>query len=478
MTDVDDRLREELHALADRITVPDGLPIGPRYRATVHARRAPRLVMAAAAIVVATVAALLVTIGRGATGVPPAEGGPAAWPTRGPLAGDSALIDAAVRTWEAAPLPASEQPPRQVRALYAGESVAGKTVILTGLDARGFRRIVWLNTDPTSTTAFRHRLRLVADVLAPTGDDAGLIGLYRWRPTPRPTQDHVVVALAAPGTSNLQWRDQTGGWRAIPTQNGAGLLVYPRATDLLDVKVRAGGDGGGVRVLGDGFPSMGMVPEIDHDDDPGTPIEDTAGTSCNGDSCVVKLGGSVDIDVDGTDRTGWADLREGYPSLDDRAQARGGWPEFAPEADLMATSLKPRAGAWSTEPAWSRLLPDNTGLYLYNWQPDDEPVQLVLYVDRPEWYGGKLGAHVEATGPVAGVAGVVPVSSGRELIVVVADGFQVSWKAGDGGWHPMRVRHHAGIAFVNGYDLSTIRYRITNSTGAVVQQGRPATSAL
>jgi hypothetical protein len=476
MTELDEMLRRDLHQLADSVTVP-AMPVGPQYRAVGRSRRTPTLAVAATVAVIATVAALLVTIGRGATGVPPAEGGPAAWPTRGPLAGDTALIDAAVRTWEAAPLPASELPHRDVHALYAGKSVAGKTVVLTGIDARGYRRIVWLNTDPTSTTPFRHRLHLVADVLAPTGDDAGLIGFYRWRPTPRPTQDHVVIAIAAPGTTNLQWRDQFGGWRTLPSRDGAGMLVHPHATDLLDVTVRAGDEGGGVRILGDGFPIMGPIASIDHESDPGTPVEDTSETSCDGNMCVTKLD-APSIGATGRDGPGWGDLRSGYMRQDGHGQALGGWPEFAPEAELMATSLRQPATAYGISPAWSQLLPDATGLYLYNWQPDGSTHQLVLYVDRPEWFGGRLGASVEGTNPVAGIATVVPSTAGRQLVVVVADHLEVLWRSGDVGWQPMSIRHNVAMADVSGIDPSTIRYRATDSAGAVVQQGHPSTTAL
>jgi hypothetical protein len=477
MTDVDNRLRVELQRLADGVTAPVDLPTGPQYRAAATSRRTPMLAVAAAVAVVATVAALLVTIGRGASGVPPAEGGPSAWPTRGPLAGDTALIDAAMRTWEAAPLPESELPHRQVHALYAGKSVAGQTVVLTGVDARGFRRIAWLNTDPTSMTPFKHRLHLVSDVLAPTGDDAGLIGLQAWRPTPRPTQDHVIIAIGPPTAEDLQWADQLGRWRALPSRAGAGLVTVPSAGGLLGVTVRAGDEGHGTWVLGN-TPRQVVDPTvIDHDLDPGAPA-DSGDVHCDGNSCSVSVGG-VATTLDGTSGPGWGDLRSPYMrQAGGTGEARGGWPEFAPEAELMATSLVPRVNSWSAPPCWSRLLPDATGLYLYNWRPSGQPPQLVLYVDRPEWYGGRLGAYVEATGPVSGIAGVAPAATGRQLVVVVADHLEVLWKSGNGDWQPMTVRHNVAVADVSGIDPSTIRYVIRTDTGVLAQHGRPATTAL
>ncbi|HET7530649.1 MAG TPA: hypothetical protein VFJ98_06780 [Mycobacteriales bacterium] len=479
MTDVDDRLRAELHQLANGITMPSSLPTGPEYRAAARARRTPTLAIAAAVAVVATVGALLVTIGRGATGVPPAEGGPAAWPTRGPLAGNARLIEAAVRTWAAAPLPASEQPPRDVHALYAGKSVAGKTVVLTGIDARGFRRIVWLNTDPTSTTPFRHRLHLVSDVLAPTGDDAGLVGLQAWRPTPRSTRDHVVIAIAPPSAEALQWTDQFRSWAPLPSRDGAGLEVVPTDNGLQDVSVRVGTQGHGTSVLGN-IPRQIVEPTvIDHEPDP-EPVDNSGQVVCHNGVCSASVGGATTTlgETGGTD-SGWNDLRSSYMRQEaGTGEARGGWPEFAEEARLMATSLLQNVSSWSGRAAWSRLLTDNTGLYLYNWLPTGSPTQLVLYVDRPEWYGGRLGAYAEASGRVAGLAAVTPSRTGRQLIVVVADHLRVSWRSGSGEWRPMTVRHNVAVADVTGTDPSTIRYRVTETTGTVVQQGKPTTSAL
>src|SRR5207248_8927431 len=123
-------------------------------------------------------------------------------------------------------LPAGELPHRDVHALFAERSVAGITVVLYGRDARGKARVAWLNTDATSHTVFRHRLHLVADKLLGARTPA-LVGFFGFRPTPRPRSDHLVVAIAPPGTTALEWRGDGSRWPAIPSTDGAGLPSEP-----------------------------------------------------------------------------------------------------------------------------------------------------------------------------------------------------------------------------------------------------------
>ena len=73
MTEVEERLRHELHLVADGVPVPL-LPSGADYRASSRAYARPRtalLAAVAAAAVIATLAAVVVVVvGRAAGGVP------------------------------------------------------------------------------------------------------------------------------------------------------------------------------------------------------------------------------------------------------------------------------------------------------------------------------------------------------------------------------------------------------------------------
>jgi hypothetical protein len=431
--------------------------------------------LAAAAAAAALIVGVVVVAHHAPTGVPPAQGGPAAWPTRGSLASDAALIGAAISTWEAAPLPAAEQPPSQVHTLYAGSSVAGDTVVLTGIDAQGQRRVVWLNTNPTDDTAFRHRLHLVADVLVPAGDKTGLIGLQAWRPTPRPTDDHVVIALGPPATRDLQWADQVHPWRRMPTKDGAALAVVAAKSDLVDVTVRSGTHGRGTVVLGD-IPLQVVQPQaVDHEDDPAT-VSPSGNEHCEGNICS----GSASVSGGGGAKPttgGWADLGDPAVRLGDSSRLQG-WTAFQPEAELMAQSLHSPGEGYSEGAAWSALLPDDTGGYLVNYTPGSETEHLILYVDRPEWYGGRTALDLPVSGPVPGIAALVPGASNHvNLIVVAGDGYRVQWSDGN-NWHALRIHGNAGEVDVSGIVRQHIRYRLLDKSGAVVTQGRPSRSAL
>src|SRR4051812_39937879 len=109
MTEVEERLRRELHLVADEVPVPL-LPTGADYRGARQMRR-PRTALfaaVAAAAVIATVGAVLVVVGRGPGGVPTSGDTVSSWPGRGDLASDQALFAAATRSWDAAPLPTRE----------------------------------------------------------------------------------------------------------------------------------------------------------------------------------------------------------------------------------------------------------------------------------------------------------------------------------------------------------------------------------
>ena len=469
MTELDERLRDELHQVADTIVVPD-LPTGATYRST---RRRPFVLpaIAAAAAVVIALVGVGVALNNGSTGIPAADGGPAAWPARGPLAGDTQLFDAAVRTWDAEPVPTAELPHRDVQPLYAGHTVAGNIVILTGKDALGQQRVVWLNENAASTTPFRHRLHIVKDVLAPTGRDAGIVAFYGWRPTPRPTNDHVLVAIAPPGTTNLQWSDESNQWRRVPSDDGAGVLVYASKVDAMNVSVRAGKSGSGVQTLGFPLMSQGYFTAIDHDLGPG----ENAGPgheTCTANSCSAGISGGT-ASVNGP-LNRWTDLRQPFVRFGANGTGHGQWTEFAGEADLMARSRFPN-DAYSTFAPWSTLLADGTGLLLENYTPSGKPQHLMLYVDRPDWFGGRLGADIAPTSAVAALGVVIPVRDGQELVVVLADGLHAQWRTSGRSWQNMPGRHNAATADAAGVNVGSIDYRVLDESGSVVAQGRPTT---
>ena len=471
MTDLDVRLREELHQVADTVVVPD-LPTGATYRSI---RRRPLVLpaIAAAAAVVLALVGVGIALNNRSTGIPAADGGPSAWPARGPLAGDTHLFDAAVRTWDAEPVPEEELPHRDVHLLYAGHTVAGHIVVLTGKDALGQRRVVWMNENAASTTPFRHRLHIVKDLLAPTGRNAGIVAFYGWRPTQRPTNDHVLVAIAAPDTTNLQWRHDGSGWQALPSNDGAVAVVRASKVDAMNVSVRAGNSGSGVPTLGFPLMSQGYFTAIDHDLGPGEdrgPSHET----CTANACSSSAGAGIGSVGGPPDQ--WTDLRQPFAHFDGNGTGHGQWTEFAAEADLMARTSFP-GDAWSSAAPWSTLLPDGTGLLLENYTPSGEGQHLLLYVDRPEWFGGRLGSDVTPTSAVAALGVVVPERSGQQLVVVLADGLHAQWRISGHNWQNMPARHNAATADVAGVDVGSIDYRVLDESGNVVAHGKPTATS-
>lgn len=464
MTDLEQQLRRDLVTAVGDHPMPV-LPTGPDYRAASRRRwPAPPIAAAAAVVVLLIVGGVVVLLGRGPSGVPPAAGGPAAWPPRGSLAADVAVTGAAMRTWEAAPLPPAELPHRDVRVLYAQRTVAGDVVVLTGVDAKGHQRIAEFDTDATSTTVFRHRLHLVADLLAPTGDAAGLIGIDAPRHTPRKSDDNLLVVLAAPGTAQLQWRDEMTHWQNLPTVNGAASLVHVQHT--LTTFVRAGHDGSGVETIGRFFhfgSPMGLP--IEHDLDPEETEPPTAGgtESCDRNSCSVSAGTGTLV-VRGGAKGGWTNL------LDPGDMSDHEWWEYGGEVELYADLILPASGT-SFGPTWSEVLPDNTGIFFERFTPGTDPTHLIAYVDRPEWSGGTIVDVVPPNGELSGLAVEVPTPQGRTLDVVVVDGLTVQWRAGTGPWHSMSVDRNLATSVVPlGVPLT---WRAVDGKGAEVVSGTP-----
>ncbi|MDQ1698199.1 MAG: hypothetical protein QOG34_62 [Frankiaceae bacterium] len=467
MTDlksVEDRVRRELLTALRDEPIP-ALPAGPDYRARSRHWLPAFPTAAAAAAVALIVGAAVVVVEHGPSGVPAAKGGPAAWPARGSLAGDTALTTAAMRTWEAAGLPARELPHRDVTVMYADHTIAGDVVVLTGIDAAGHRRIAEFDTDATSTTVFRHRLHLVADVLAPTGDAAGLIAIDAPRHTPRKSDDDLLVVVTAPGTKRLQWRDETTGWHNLPAVDGAASLVHVDA--LMSTRVRAGGDGDGARPLGNFFPvgspeGLPIVHEFDPGEEqpPGADSSDNA--SCDGNSCSVSVGGHRTVSAN--PKGSWHNLLDSGPMTDHD------WWEFAGEVGLYTDTFLPNETN-SYGPTWSGVLPDETGIYLEYFQAGSEPTRLLAYIDRPDWSGGTVIDVVPPGGQLAALAVEVPTPRGRTLDVIVADGAFAQWQVGSGPWHPMVAHDNLARAIVP--SSGELHWRALDASGAVVVSGTP-----
>jgi hypothetical protein len=440
VTDLDERLRTQLLQAADAIPVPP-LPSGADYRAVHNRRRRPAaaLVVTAAAAVIAVLAVVVVTLAHEPTGIPTSGASYTSWPARGNLAGDRTLALAAMRSWDAAPLPLHELPHRDVAVLFAAHTVAGDTVVLRGRDARGRDRIAWFCTDAASTTPFRHRLHLLSDALAPTGNHARLLTFVAPRPTPRPTDDTLLIALAAPGTRTLEWHNDQTRWQPMTAVDGAAAEVVGDQNGFLNTWTRIGTSGSGTRttvwLAGGGFRM------IEHDLDPEDERPSTsssANESCAGSVCSSSVSGHI---YSAGSRIGdWTDLRSDRPTP--LATPYAEWDEFAAEARQMAQSRHRPDGGESGGPRFSRLLPDGTGVYLQDYTPGGGTERLVLYVDRPEWYGGRLGADLDATAPQRAVATLALVKGKTHLVAIVTDGLRLQWSADGHHWTGATVHDH------------------------------------
>jgi hypothetical protein len=464
MTDLqqlEQRLRRDLVAAVRDEPAPL-LPTGADYRAAAR-RRLPALpavaVAAAVLLIVGLVTGVVVSRVGGPSGVPAAGGGPAAWPARGSLAGDVTLTHAAARAWEAALLPPRELPHHDVAVLYAEHTIAGDVVVLTGVDALGQRRIAEFDTDATSTTVFRHRLHLVADLLAPTGDGAGLIAINAPRHTPGKSDDDLLVVLAAPGTQRLQWRDEATHWADVPAVNGAGALVHPRDSST---SVRAGHDGDGVETLGRFYPigppdGLPIVHDLDRSEKP--PTSSTA--SCSGNVCSVSAGGSISVQAP---NGGWRNV------LDSGADTPHDWWEFGGEVQLYTDIFRPNEATMSG-PTWTGILPGSTAMYLEFIKGADHPMRLIAYVDRPEWAGGSVIDIAPAGGQLDALAIEVPTPRGRTLDVVVIDGLIPQWKVAGGQWQSMAPKNNVATTLLPAH--GTVSWRAIDPSGNVVTSGKP-----
>jgi DNA-directed RNA polymerase specialized sigma24 family protein len=176
-------------------------------------RLARRLVLAGGvAVVLAVAAALLMLALDGAGGgmeadplpasAPPAGG--LAWPGRGPLAGDQALLRAALTVWrDAAP---AAQRPVDPAVLYAGSPDGARVVLLQGADAAG---LGWA---------------------AEVADSGGGLALRRLEPLGRAVP---LVALSAPGAGSASGTGGTGSNSGTGSSGAVRVLAPPDTGALL-----------------------------------------------------------------------------------------------------------------------------------------------------------------------------------------------------------------------------------------------------
>jgi hypothetical protein len=145
--DLEDLLVRTLRDPARALPAPTD-PV-PAIVARARAQRR-HAVLGVAAVILATVAALVVPMSlRTTDSPPPATGRRAAslleWPARGPLTGDTALIAEAERAWRDG---SSRRPAGAVSLLWAGPIGGGPTVLLQGRDVDGTALVALTTGDP------------------------------------------------------------------------------------------------------------------------------------------------------------------------------------------------------------------------------------------------------------------------------------------------------------------------------------------
>jgi hypothetical protein len=436
MSDVETRLRVELHAATDQLTWPtlDGASVRARSLAPTRNRttllRSGLAIAAAASVVLATV----VVVRTSLDGVP--NSGPVLsdWAPRGDAALLSTLGPRAQAVWDASLLPAAELPHHAVRPLYAAHTQAGDVVVLEGVDALGHHRTSVFGTDVTSKTAYRDRLHLLWDHPSP-----GRARLLAWdlpRPTPRPTDDRLLVVLASPGTDHVMWQGQDErSWKRLDTPGGVATLLH--VTRGLDSFVRVGSHGHGLRI-----PMSFGQPDHLVDDEEWPKSDGSDGCSAGG-VCQAHPGGGS-LTAVGPGKSASADLRDDVAR--DAAARALQWDEMHAEVELGTESRRPGA-AWTGRGAGSGLLPDGTGLALEKYSFAGSPERFALYVDRPSLPVGAFWYDKVITGPVPAVTVLVPRSAGGRWFAAVAapaTTVKVSW--GNESWQVLS--HHGDLCYL------------------------------
>jgi len=403
-------------------------------------------------IVLVVVGALLVVPAvRSHTAVPAADRYPS-WPVRGSLAGDLQLRQAALRTWDAAPLRAAELPHSAVQVLYAGDSLAGKVVVLLGRNALGHLRWAVLNQNVTSTTPYKPRLHLILD--QPAGDPrrTRAFAYAGERPTPTKTDDTLAVLVAAPGATGLQWQGDASDWRTFPTaSDGAAAEVF-RGTRTLNMTARYRDDAGRHTSRGESSTLSGLAYTPD--------VQARAGEqSCDAHGVCTSSAGGGGV-VTAAPKGGRTSLRQGGLATDTE------WHEFEAEAQTaFMSALVSGDGGYSFGESWSGLLPDGTGGYLLHGSAGG-PDELVLYADHPSSSGGRIVAtyHGSAT-EVPVLTAVVDGEAHPWLLAPAVDGWQVEVRQGEGAW--VRATVGPGVRYAPLTRAGAVQVREISPLGVV-----------
>lgn len=457
-----DTLAHLLRREADRHEPP--LIFGPALRARAQARPRRRLlpitlaVLATAAAVIAGII-LLPAVSRDVP-LPPADQ-LTSWPTRGDLATDASLALDAKQTWDAAPLVPAELPHQDVQILYAASTLAGKVVVLTGRNALGHQRWAILNQDATSTTPYRHRLRLVLDQPLDLRH-ARQLSWQGWRPTPRPNKDRLFVLLTPPGSSTLGWKvgDVRGSFSS--PDNGAAAEVFDTVSVEERMSVSWRSSGKRHRESASEV-STGRSLTIQYLEDADARPEGADSDACSaaGDvvNCRVGVEGTIDVGPSARET-----LAQPYVT-------EGTWGEYASEIELAwLGSTKTRPSFWSGGPRWSGLLPDGTGGALHHGTVG-RGNELVLYADHPSGHGGRLFAIRPVTGRVPVLTAVVPGEEHPWLMAPAVTGWQVDVREGSGKW--IRASEGDGVRYAPLTGRGKVQVRLISPTGTVGKPSAP-----
>lgn len=418
-TDVRTALRRE----ADRLE--HGPLFGPALRARAQAPRARGRWVLWAALVAAAAAVAVVLPGYALPAWQerrpvPASGQYTGWPVRGELAADVALIARAVAAWNGGPVAPKELPHSQVRALYAGSTPAGVVVVLLGRNAVGNLRWAVLATDATSRTVYRDRLHLLSDSAAPDPERAAGLVFTAPHHTTRPTDDRLVVALAAPTAQDFTLRaaEADGDRRPLPSTDGAAVTVAESAGPQ-SVEIRWQDDGRRSATSHEMFNMFRYIP-----DPAAVPSSSDAEADCDGGVCTgTASGGIFTATVPDGART---DLRDsGTVGVGED------WEELHETALELARARYLPASSYTASDSWSGLLPDGTGGHLARYSFDGQG-RVVLYADRPSAAAGHLVVDLPDDQPLPVVTAVVVGERGRWLLAPAVPGWRVQAQV-DGG---------------------------------------------
>lgn len=440
------------------LLVPSDPMSGPALRTrAVRARRVRRrlggLAVAVAVGIVAVLVAVPAVVDHGS--LPPASSQVDGWPVRGDLAGDTALLAAARVAWEAAPVYRAELPHHDVHVLLAARTEFGRYVVLTGLNARGHRRLAVFSDDPRDHAPYRHRLRLRWDNAFPSGK---LVTYFSTRQVDH--KDRTLMLVAAPtDVTSMRWRAASDGtWADLPSADGVAATMLD--SGALDFKIRAYRPHGN-RITYTARPSLGQI--YQPDETVLLPGDDGSRTTCHGGTCTSSMSGTMTV----------APLRSGDLTAA-QAQPADPWEDMSDQADqlwLDYGAQRRSVTSWGGGTSASGLLPDGTGVYFAMQQVNGGGAHAVLYVDRPEWPIGRLylAAPVPDGQPLRAVSAIVPAAHGRQLVVVAAEGVSIRYRIGDGGWTRLDIAGRVGAGHLpDGVDVSDVRVEVTYGDSSTV----------